>query len=85
MAILIVDPFPLLDGAEQVECQTSYTTKKYVNHILKKMNLCDMQWKQKTWSKLLEYSKIQALMPYELASTTKIIEGTYIITNLSII
>jgi hypothetical protein len=57
LAILVVNPFALLDG---VEHQTPYTTKNYVNQVLKKMNLCDKQWKRKAWSKLLEYLKIQA-------------------------
>jgi hypothetical protein len=85
LAILVIDPFAFLEGAKHVKCRTSYTTKKYVSQVLKKMNPCDMQWNRKAWSKLLEYSKIQVLMSYELASTTKIIEGTCIITNLSII
>jgi hypothetical protein len=40
----------------------SHSTKKLVAQVMNEMNLCDMQWNKKVWSKLMEAPDVQVLM-----------------------
>jgi hypothetical protein len=60
-----------------------YTMKKLVAQVMNEMNLQNMYWKIKAWSKLIENPNIQTLMPVKLACPMQTMEGTHIIENLS--
>jgi hypothetical protein len=60
----------------------SRSTKKLVAQVMNEMNLCDMQWNKKVWSKLMEALDVQVLMFDKLACLMQAIERTYIIENL---
>jgi hypothetical protein len=56
--------------------------KKLVAQVMNEINLQNMYWKIKAWSKLMEDPNIQTLMLVELACPMQAMEGTHIIESL---
>ncbi len=60
----------------------SYSMKKLVAQVMNEMNLQDMYWKIKAWSKLMKDPNIQTLILVKLVCPMQAMEGTHIIENL---